>query len=143
MGIVVSSSHVVSAAPASSGGGLLMLCPFSSIGSLSRDTVLHKLLQHESFPRAAAPAWVPSTGCSPSGTGCSSVGPHGVTSPASKPAPAWAPLSTGPQVLPGACSSVGSPQGHSLLWVSTCSGLGSSTGCRWISAPPWASTGCR
>jgi len=27
--------------------------------------------------------------------------PHGVTSPARKPAPAWAPLSTGPQVLAG------------------------------------------
>ena len=41
----------------------------------------------------------------------------------------------GPQVLPGACSSMGFPQGHSLLRASTCSGVGSSTGCRWISAP--------
>ena len=64
-----------------------------------------------------APAWVLPTGCSPSGTGCSSLGPHGVTSPASKPAPARAPLSTGPQVLAGACSSSGIPQGHSLLWA--------------------------
>jgi len=55
-----------------------------------------------------APARVLPTGCSPSGTGCSSVGPHGITSPASKllwrgllpprvrrswqdPAPVWAP----------------------------------------------------
>ncbi|KAK4810725.1 hypothetical protein QYF61_007699 [Mycteria americana] len=82
-----------------------------------------------------APAWVPSMGCSPSGTDCSSVGPpqghrscqqtcssvgsslHGVTGPASKPAPEWAPLSTGSQVLPGACSSMRSPWGHSLLQV--------------------------
>jgi len=66
------------------------------------------------------PVWVLSTERSPSGTGCSSVGPpvpHRVTSPVSKPAPAWYPLSTGPQVLPGACSSVGSLWGHSLLGV--------------------------
>jgi len=30
--------------------------------------------------------------------------PHGVTSPVTKPAPVWAALSTGPQVLPGGCS---------------------------------------
>ncbi|KAK4830930.1 hypothetical protein QYF61_014303, partial [Mycteria americana] len=39
-------------------------------------------------------------------------------------------LSVGPQVLPGACSSVGFPWGHSLLRTSTCSSVGSSTGCR-------------
>ena len=98
MGVWVSSSHVVSAVPSSSGGGLLTLFPCSSVGSLPWETVLHELLQCESFPRAAvlhkllqhgslprgavlqeqtAPAWVP----------------RGVTSPASKPAPAWAPLS--------------------------------------------------
>jgi len=71
------------------------------------------------------PSVGPFHGCSPSGTSCSSVGPHGLTSPVSKPAPVWAPLSTGPQVLPGACSSVGSPWGHSLLWASTCPGVGS------------------
>jgi len=69
--------------------------------------------------------------------------PDGVTSPASKPALAWAPLCTGAQVLAGACSSVASPWGHSLLWASLCSGMGSFKGCRWISAPPWASMGCR
>ena len=52
-------------------------------------------------------------------------------------------LSMGPQVLPGACSSLGSPQGHSLLWASTCAGVGSSTGCRRISATPLPSMGCR
>ena len=144
MRVAVSSSHVVSAAPSSSGGGLLTLFPCSSVGSLPQETVLHELLQRESFPWATvlhellqhgsfprgavlqeqtAPAWVP----------------HGVTSPASKPAPARAPLSMGPQVLPGACSSAGFPRGHSLLRASPCSGVGSSTGCRWISAPPWTS----
>jgi len=48
----------------------------------------------------------------------------------------------GPQVLQGACSSMGSPWGgHSLLQESTCSGVGSSLGCRWISAPPLSSGG--
>ncbi|KAM9647659.1 uncharacterized protein ACIBXB_011011 [Morphnus guianensis] len=101
-------------------------------GSFPRAAVLHELLQHGSFPRCAvlqaqtAPAWVP----------------HGVTSPARKPAP-LAPLSTDPQVLPGACSSAGFPRGHSLLREPTCSGVGSSTGCRWISAPLWTSMDCR
>jgi len=45
--------------------------------------------------------------------------------------------------LPGGCSSAGSPQGHSFLQASTCSGVGFSTGCRWISAPPWTSMGWR
>ena len=53
VGVVVSSSHFVSAAPSSSGGGLLTLSPCSSVGSLPRQTVLHVLLQRESFPQAA------------------------------------------------------------------------------------------
>jgi len=73
----------------------------------------------------SAPAWVP----------------HGVMSPASNPAPVWAPLSMGPQVLPGACSSLGFPRGLSLLWASSYSSVGSSLGCRWGSAPPWTSMG--
>ena len=134
MGVAVSSSHVVSASPSSSGGGLLTLFPCSSVGSLPRETVLHELLQRESFPWATvlheplqsgshprgavlqeqtAPAWVP----------------HGVTSPASKPAPAWARLSAGPQVLPGACCSVGFPRGHGLPQVHPCAQV-------W--GPPWA-----
>jgi len=48
----------------------------------------------------------------------------------------------GPQVHPGACSSTSSPWSHSLLWASTCSSVGSSMGCRWVSAPPWTSMGC-
>ena len=146
MVVTVSSSHI--AASSSSGVGLLTLFLCSSVGSLPREAVLHEPLQCGSFPRAAvlhellqcgsllqaavlqaqtALAWVP----------------HGVTSPASKPAPAWAPVSTDPQVLPGACSSAGFPRGHSLLQAPTCSGVGSSPGCRWISAPPWTSLGCR
>jgi len=103
------------ATPSSSGGGLLTLFPCSRVRSLSQETVLHKLLQSESFPwdavlqEKAAPAWVP----------------HGVTSPASKPALAWASLSTQPQVLAGACSSSGSPRGRSFLQASTCSSVAS------------------
>jgi len=69
MGVTVSSSHIVSAAPSSSGAGLLTLC---SCSSTTWDTVLHELFTSSS---QIAPAWVASTGCSPSGTGCSSVGP--------------------------------------------------------------------
>jgi len=62
MGVVVSSSHIVSAAPSSSGGGLLTLCPCSTVRSFSQETVLHKLLQCESFLRAAALHELPSVG---------------------------------------------------------------------------------
>jgi len=54
MEVTVSSSHIVSATPCPSGGGLLTLCPCSNMRSLSWETVLHKLLQCESFPPAAA-----------------------------------------------------------------------------------------
>jgi len=65
MEVTVSSSRVVSHAPSSSGGGLLTLCPCSSVRSLSWETVLHKLLQQGFFPEGfssslTAPAWVPS-----------------------------------------------------------------------------------
>ena len=80
--------------------GLQLFTNCLSVGPFPRGAVLQE---------QAAPAWVP----------------HRVTSPASKPALAWAPLSMGPQVLAGACSSTGSPQGHSLLQASTCSGVGS------------------
>jgi len=148
MGVMVSSSHVVSAAPSSSGGGLLTLLPCSSVGSLPPETALHELLHRESFPRAAVLHELPQRGSFPRAAVLQEKGapawvPHGVTSPASKPAPAWAPLSTQPQVLAGACSSAGFPWGHSLLQASTCSVVGSSTGCRWRSAPPWTSMDCR
>ena len=85
----------------------------------------------------ATSMWVLPTGCSPSGTGCSNMVPpwgspilpenllqHGLLSLHGSwqdPAPAWA------------C----------LLQASTCSGIGSSLGCRWISARPWTSMDCR
>jgi len=92
----------------------------------------------------AAPAWVPSMGCSPSGTGCSSVGPPWDHEPCQK-----------------TCSDVGSslhgsagpgrsllqrglptgsqpPSGIHLLWRGV-----PSMGYRWRSAPPWTSMGCR
>ena len=65
MGAAVSSSHIVSTAPCPSGGGLLILFPCSS---------LKVPLTGDSSP-LAAPMWVLPTGCSPSGTGCSSMGP--------------------------------------------------------------------
>lgn len=83
------------------------------------------LTQHGSLPWGTvlqdqtAPSWVT----------------YGVTSPASKAAPAWAPLPVGPYVLLEACSSMGSPWGHSLLQESTCSSLGSFMGWGWISDP--------
>jgi len=148
MGAEVSSSHVVSADPSSSGGGLLTLCPCSSVRSLSRATVLHKLLQCVSFPWAAALHKLPQHGslpmeCSPSGTGCSGVGPP-----------------RGHKLCQQTCSSVGSSlhgstgPGRSLTQhrLPTGSELPSgipllqrgipSPGCRWISAPPWTSTDC-
>ena len=99
MGVTVSSSHVVSAALSSSGGGLLTLCPCSSVRSLSCETVLHKLLQHDSFPRAAALPKLPQHGSFPQGAVLQEQAAPawafmGVTSPASKPAPAQASLSS-------------------------------------------------
>jgi len=148
MGVAGSSAHVVSATASSSGGGLLTFCPCSSVRSLPQETVLHKLLQCESFLKAAAlhelPQWVPSTGCSPSGTGCSSVGPPQGHKPCQQ-----------------TCSGMGSSlhesagPGRSLLQrgLPTGSQLPSgihllrrgvpSTVCTWISAPPWTSMGCR
>ena len=168
MGVAVSSSHVVSATPCSSGEGLLTLCPCSSMGSIPREAVPNEPLQHEPFPRAAALYELPQRGslpkgCSPSGTDCSIVGPpwghklcqqtcsvvgfslHGSTGPGrsllhcglppgSQPPSGMPLLQRGflsPQVRAGACSIVGSPQGHSLLQASPCSGVVSSLGCRW------------
>jgi len=91
MGIMVSSSHAVSAAPSSSGGGLLTLCPCSRGRSLSQETVLHKRLQCESFPWAADLHELPQCGSLPWGAvlqeqAAPACIPPGVTSPASKPA---------------------------------------------------------
>ena len=108
MGVAVSSSHIVSASPSSSHSS-----PAPVWGTSQRRQFF---------------TWVLPMGCSSSQTPPVWVR-HGATSPASKPAPVWASLSVGPQVLPGACSSASCPQGHSLLWASTCSSVGSSMDC--------------
>lgn len=89
------------------------------MGCLPWETILHELLQCESFPWAAihepnVPALVPSTGYSPLGTDCSSrgspVGSH-VTCPGRRHTSAWASLSMvhrSRQVHPPAQASIGS-----------------------------------
>lgn len=67
------------------------------------ETVLLELLQCASFPRPAAlhellHHWVLSSG--------SILQEQAASDSSNKPAPVWTPLSIGPQVLPGACSSV-------------------------------------
>jgi len=135
MGVAVSSSHLVSAAPSSSGGGLLTLCPCSSVRSLPRETVLHELPQRGSFPRAAvlqeqaAPVWVPPRqGHKPCQQTCSGMGTslHGSISPGRSLLQRGLPTESQP------------PSGIHLLWHGV-----PSTGCRWRSAPPWTSMGCR
>ena len=109
MGVTVSSSHIVSAAPSSSGGGLLTLpllqreVPLMDISPQNSPT---EVLPTGCSSSQTAPVWVPSTGCSPSGTGCSIVSPprghkscqqrcSGVSSTLHRswqdPAPAWDP----------------------------------------------------
>jgi len=105
----------------------------SPVWSFPRAAALHKLPQRGSLPRGAvlqeqaAPAWVP----------------HGVTRPASKPAPARARLSMSPQVLAGACSSTGLPMGSQPpLAIHLLRREVPPTGYRWIPAPLWTSMGC-
>jgi len=141
MGVTVSSSHPVSAAPSSSGGGLLTLC--SSKGSLPWETVFHELLQRGSFPWAAVLHELLQCGSLPRGAVLQEQAapawvPRGVTSPASKPA-AGSSLhgATGPgRSLLQRRLSMGSqpPSGIHLLWRGD-----PSMGCRWRSAPPWTS----
>jgi len=142
---MVSSSHVVSAAPSSSGGRLLTLFPCSSVRSISWETVLHKLLQHESFTQAAVLHKLPQHGSPPWGADFQEQAapvctPHGVTSPVSKPAPVWAPFSTGPQVLAGACSSAGS---HGVTASFRHPPVLAWGPFHRLQAPPWTSMGCR
>lgn len=109
----------------SSVGGLLTLLPCSSVASLPWQSPLPwgAVLQE-----LTAPVWVTCR----------------FTSPASKAAPLWAPLSTCPQVLPGAHSSTSFPWGLSLLWASYCCRVSQGhnclttvhiMGCRGTSAP--------
>lgn len=128
-GVVVSSSHIFSAAPSSSS------FPCSIVGSLHKllqcesfpwTAVLHKLFQHGSFPM----------GHSPSATDCSSVDPPWGHRSCHQTCSAWALVSMGAHVLPGACSSsMGFPWGYIILWASTCSGLRSFTDCMWNEQP--------
>ena len=69
MGAAVSSLHIVCAIPSSSRGGLLTLFPCSSVRSLSQETVLHKFLQREFSPWAAALHELPQRGSLPWATG--------------------------------------------------------------------------
>jgi len=128
------------------GRGLLTHCPGSSVRSLSQETVLHKLLQCDSFPWAAALCKLPQCGSLPQGAVLQKQAapawvPHGVTSPASKPAPVWAPLSTGPGrglFQHGVPMGSQPPSGIHLLRHGV-----PSMGYRWSSAPPWTSKDCR
>jgi len=92
-----------------------------------------------------APVWVPSKGCSPSGTGCSSVGPPQCYKSCQQTCSGMGSSlqgSTGParSLLWHGVPSTGSqlPSGIHLLWRGI-----PSMGYRWISAPPWTSMGCR
>jgi len=84
---MVSSSHIISAAPSSSGGRLLILFPCSNMRSVSQETVLHKILQRESFPQTAVLHELPQHESSPWGAVLQE-----------QPAPAW--VSMGSQALP-------------------------------------------
>lgn len=113
MADLVRLSHVVSAASSSEEGripSLLQLGISSTRDSPLQVSVMWILPRSCSFS-LTAPAWVPLR----------------VISSASKSAAMWSPLIMAPQVLPGVCSSVGSPQGHSLLQASTCLSVGSAT----------------
>lgn len=70
-----------------------------------------------------SPAWGPSYGRQ-SSTNFSSMGPSIGLVNQEQIAAAWAPFSLSPHVLPGACSIVGFPWGHSLPWASICSSMG-------------------
>jgi len=151
MGHAVSSSHVLSAAPCFSGEVSSPSSPAPARGPSHKRQSSTNCSNATSFhigcsSSQTSPLWALST--------CLFHGvqsfrnrllqvrvPHRVTSPARKLALVWAALSTGPQVLPGACFSKGSPRGHTFLQASTCSGMGSlpqATG-RYLlhRGPPW------
>jgi len=110
-------------------GGLLTLCPCSSVGpthggqsskNCSSMSPSHRLQLFTNCSSVGTPK-----GHKPYQQTCSSLGSslHGSTGP-------------GRSLLQR-----GLPRGP--LWASTYSIMASSTGCRWISAPPWTSMGCR
>jgi len=114
------------------------------MGDSSAQTSPVSVLPRGCSPSQTAPAWVPSMGRSPPGTGCSSVGPpwghkpcqqtcsgvgsslHGSTGPARSLLQSGLPM--GSQL----------PSGIHLLQCRV-----PSMGYRWRSAPPWTSMGCR
>ena len=109
----------------------------------------------DSSPQSA-PTWVLLMGCSSSQTSPVWV-PHGVQSFRNRLLQRGSPTESqallenllwcgllSPQVLPGAYSSMGSPGGQSLIWASTWSSMGSSTGCRGTACLTTVfSAGCR
>lgn len=103
--------------PSSSGGSLLTLFPAPMRApSHGRQSPMNfsnvdPSLRLQFFPNCSGMG--PSRGCSPSATGCSSVGPLRLPSPASKAAPAWAFLSMGPHL--SCCMGSQPPLGISLL----------------------------
>lgn len=99
MGVVVSPSHVVFAAPSSLWSGLTLF-PCSSVWSCPHETVLNNFSTMSPSHRLQFSMWII----------------HRVVNPASKPA-LWVPLLTEPQVLPGPCFSTGFTQGYSLHWT--------------------------
>ena len=98
MGVMLSSSCVVSAAPSSSHSS-----PAPAWGPS------HGRQSSTNWSSVGRP-----TGCSPSGRGCSSIGGH---KPCQQSCSSMGSLlSTGPHILPGVCSNAGSP------WDAACFG---------------------
>lgn len=90
MGVVVSSSHIVSVTPFTSAEGLLIMFPCSSVGSFPQET-LHELLHCESILRVTVTHELFQCGSIPIHAVPQEQAAvwfsHRVTSPASKPAP--------------------------------------------------------
>lgn len=148
MGAVVCSSHVASAASSLEGRTphTLHLLQFavSPMGDSLPWTSPMRVLPKGCGSLQTIPALVCSLWCSPSGKGCSRASASWGHKSTNKPAPAWVLLSMEPEVLPGACFSLGFPRGHRPLWVSTALWR-LSTRCRWISSNnsfqgPWIPT---
>jgi len=89
VGVVVSSSHLVSASPSSSHSSLAPAWGPShrrqTTTNISNMGPSHRLQLFTNCP-----VWMLPTGCSPSGTGCSSVGPLWGHKSCQEPAPAQA-----------------------------------------------------
>jgi len=107
MEVAVSSSHVVSAAPSSSHTSSAPVWGPTHVRQSSMN--FSKLQFFTSFSSVGHFHWVQSFR--------NRLLQHLYPAGEDKPAEMWALLSMGSQILLGACSSTGSPQGHSLLWV--------------------------